>query len=217
MAQKNKEKIPKDLKIKCNAIIHGASTASAAACAGLAQIPLADNTILAPIQIGMIVSIAKVFGQNIGEGTAQGILSTFAATFVGRGITQVIFGWFPGAGNAINSITAAALTESIGWMAADRFAKDYHQNNKNIRTAKCAQEEKKASSEHTKATDSPEIGLEKWKDDVKKQAQDMLSNQEPDIAVLDELVGQIEDKLDILPVDDPIRDLYLKLLRKRVC
>lgn len=217
MAQKNKEKIPKNLLIKCNAIIHGASLVSATACGLLAQFPLSDNTVLTPLQVAMIASIAKVFGQNIGKGAAQGILSAFAATLAGRGITQVVVGWVPGVGNAVNSITAAALTETIGWMAADLFAEDYHQNNKNIRAAKCAQEEKKVSSEHTKSTDSPEIGLEKWKDDVKKQAQDMLSNQEPDIAVLDELVGQIEDKLDILPVDDPIRELYLKLLRKRVC
>ena len=67
MSRKNKVDIPDDLKTKCNVIIHGASTASAAACAGIAQIPLADNAVLAPIQVAMIVSIAKVFDQNIGE------------------------------------------------------------------------------------------------------------------------------------------------------
>ena len=125
MSRKNKVNIPDDLKQKCNVIIHGASTASAAACAGIAQIPVADNAVLAPIQVTMIVSIAKVFDQNIGEGVARGLLSTFAATFVGRGITQVLFGWVPGFGNAVNSITAAALTEAIGWMAVDHFAKGY--------------------------------------------------------------------------------------------
>lgn len=44
MSRKNKVDIPDDLKTKCNVIIHGASTASAAACAGIAQIPLADNS-----------------------------------------------------------------------------------------------------------------------------------------------------------------------------
>ena len=110
MSRKNKVDIPDDLKTKCNVIIHGASTASAAACAGIAQIPLADNAVLAPIQIAMIVSVAKVFDQNIGEGVARGLLSTFAATFVGRGVTQVLFGWVPFMGNALNSATAAALT-----------------------------------------------------------------------------------------------------------
>lgn len=43
MSRKNKVDIPDDLKTKCNVIIHGASTASAAACAGIAQIPLADQ------------------------------------------------------------------------------------------------------------------------------------------------------------------------------
>lgn len=56
MSRKNKVNIPDDLK-KCHVIIHGASMASAAACAGIAQIPLADNAVLAPIQVTMIVSI----------------------------------------------------------------------------------------------------------------------------------------------------------------
>ena len=66
MSRKNKVDIPDDLKTKCNVIIHGASTASAAACAGIAQIPLADNAVLAPIQIAMIVSVAKVFEHRRG-------------------------------------------------------------------------------------------------------------------------------------------------------
>ncbi len=33
-------------------------------------------------------------------------------------------GWIPGLGNAINVSTAIALTEAIGWMAANKFAEE---------------------------------------------------------------------------------------------
>ena len=45
------------------------------------------------------------------------------------GVVQVAFGWIPGAGNAINTATAAGLTEAIGWAAADQF---YNQSLDNV-------------------------------------------------------------------------------------
>ncbi len=40
-------------------IIHGAATASAAAAAGLAQIPGSDNLVILPIQLAMIMTIGE--------------------------------------------------------------------------------------------------------------------------------------------------------------
>lgn len=45
-----------------------------------------------------------------------------AAATVGRAVSQVLVGWIPGLGNAINASTAAALTESVGWLLAKEFA-----------------------------------------------------------------------------------------------
>jgi len=106
----------------------------------------------------MIVSIAKVFDQNIGEGVARGLLSTFAATFVGRGVTQVLFGWVPFMGNALNSATAAALTEAIGWMAADHFAKGYELDQFEYEDTSDRFFEGKCISEYSGAVDSYDIG-----------------------------------------------------------
>lgn len=108
-------------KKKCNAIIHSASVAAGGVGTGLAQIPLSDNAIITPIQITMIVSLAAVFDIRLTEGAAKGILATFATSFVGRGISQILFGWIPGLGNAINTATAAGITEAVGWMAVSHF------------------------------------------------------------------------------------------------
>lgn len=128
MNKKDKINISKDQKIKCNAIIHGASVSAGAAGTGLAQIPLADSAIITPIQIGMIVALGKVFDQEISKSAAKAILTGMAAAFAGRGISQVLVGWIPGVGNAVNAATAATITEAVGWMAVDNFSKDAYKD-----------------------------------------------------------------------------------------
>lgn len=113
--------LPKDLQSKCMVIIHGASTAAGGVGAGLAQVPVADNALITPIQISMIIALGKVFGQKVTESAAKGIIAGASAALVGRGITQFLVGWMPLIGNAINTATAAGLTEAIGWLAVADF------------------------------------------------------------------------------------------------
>lgn len=119
--QVGKVHLTEDQKIKCNAIIHAAAVAAGGVGTGLAQIPLADNAVITPIQVTMITSIGGVFGIRVTEGVAKGIIGGAAASFVGRGAVQILFGWIPGVGNAINTATAAGITEAIGWMAVAHF------------------------------------------------------------------------------------------------
>lgn len=116
-----KAKIPSHIKKECHAIIHSAATLAGGVGTGLAQIPLADNAAIAPIQVSMIIALGKVFGLRITEGIANGVIASCAATIAGRGVTQVLWGWIPVLGNAINTATAAGLTEAIGWVAAKQF------------------------------------------------------------------------------------------------
>lgn len=110
-------------KKKCHAIIHTASTAAAGAGAGLAQIPGSDNAIITPIQLTMTISLGRVFGIELTESAAKAALASAAASTLGRTISQILLGWIPGIGNAINAGTAAAITEAIGWALAKDFAK----------------------------------------------------------------------------------------------
>ena len=105
----------------CHGIIHTASAAAGGVGAGLAQIPIADNAIITPIQVGMIFSLGQVIGVRVDESIAKGIIAGMAASFVGRGAAQLIVGWIPGLGNAINTTTAAVITEAVGWAAVEHF------------------------------------------------------------------------------------------------
>lgn len=107
--------------ILCNSIIHSASAGTAVVGAGLAQLPGSDNAIITPIQTSMIIALGKVFGISLSEISARTIFTEASAALVGRAISQALGGWLPVIGNTINAVTAASITEAIGWMVVSEF------------------------------------------------------------------------------------------------
>lgn len=119
--------ITEDERGKCHAIIHTASVAAAGIGTGLANIPLSDTIPLQGIQITMIIALGKVFEMTLTEAMAKRALSSFLGATVGKGIANVLTGWIPGIGNIINASVAASMTETIGWIAAEQFAKELYE------------------------------------------------------------------------------------------
>lgn len=108
---------------KIHGVIHTTSAAAAGVGAGLAQVPGADAPVLMGLQTAMIVSIGELHGASITKAAAADLLLTFTATIAGRTVSQLLVGWIPAIGNAINATTAAAVTEAIGWAADSYFSK----------------------------------------------------------------------------------------------
>jgi len=111
-------------KHKVHGVVHTAAAAAAGVGAGLAQIPGSDTPVLCGIQTTMIMAVADLHGASITKAVAADLLLTFTASMAGRGVSQVLVGWIPGFGNAINAATAAALTEAVGWAAHKYFAQE---------------------------------------------------------------------------------------------
>lgn len=107
---------------KIHSIIHTAAAAAGGVGAGLAQLPGADAPVLMGIQATMITGIAKVHGHSLSDAAAEKLLATFTASMGGRFVSQLLLGWIPGAGNAINAATAVGITEAVGWAADAYFA-----------------------------------------------------------------------------------------------
>lgn len=204
MSKKNKMKISEDQMKKCNAIIHGASAAAGSAGTGLAQIPLSDNAVITPIQIGMIIALGQVFEQKISKSTATAILSGMTASFVGRGISQILVGWIPGVGNVINTATAAGVTEAVGWIAVDKFSKNqyiYSSQKSEVDGSDTVNEERERVEES------------KY-DEHKQRADDFISGKKNKKINHDEyyqLLNDIEKALNNLPDGTPLKDMYNKL------
>lgn len=110
-------------RTRCHAVIHIASGATAAVGAGLAQLPSSDNALITPIQLGMTLKLGNVFGLTLSQSAAEAAMASAAAAAMGRAASQVLLGWIPGVGNIVNACTAAALTESIGWLLAEDFSR----------------------------------------------------------------------------------------------
>lgn len=68
---KSKVHMPKELEKKCHIAIHAATTAAAAA--GAIPLPMADAVPITAAQIGMIVSLGKIFDITITQATAKSI------------------------------------------------------------------------------------------------------------------------------------------------
>ena len=123
-------KITKEQKKMCHAIIHSFSAGAGGVGAGFAQVPLSDTVVLTGTQITMVVSLGKVFGLKITDSVASAIGKSVPAALIGRSVTQVLWGWIPIVGNAINASTAAGLTELIGWWAVKEFSENSYKYEK---------------------------------------------------------------------------------------
>lgn len=185
--------------IKCNAIIHTASSATGAIGAGLAQLPFADTFAITPIQIGMVTSIGKeIFDIEITEAAAKGILSGLALSIGGRYLSQALVGWIPGVGNGINAATAAALTEAIGWMAVAHFYNQQQEYKAKYRIEGMKQGFNQASEEYeAKLRTDADYFLKEKKAAEKevKRFDQLLSKYEIYIKYLENQIAQLQSQL----------------------
>ena len=119
---KSKTKMPSDKKKQCMVVIHTAS--SAAAAAGAIPIPVADTIPISTAQVTMVVALGEIFDMTISTSVAKSIIGIGVAQTVGRTIVSSLKA-IPGVGTVIGGVisaaTAAALTETLGWIIADDF------------------------------------------------------------------------------------------------
>lgn len=120
---KSKVHMPKELEKKCHMAIHSATVASATA--GAIPIPMSDAIPITAAQIGMIISLGKIFGVSLTQSAAKSIATVTLTQQAGRAVASNLLKLIPGAGTiiggAIGASTAAALTETLGWIIADDF------------------------------------------------------------------------------------------------
>jgi uncharacterized protein (DUF697 family) len=97
---------------KCRALIHG--TAIAAAGVAVSPIPVSDVIILVPMQAGMVISVAKIYGYEITEDMAKEILVVAGGGVVLRYAFQIIVKFIPVLGSLIGPAIAYGGTIAIG-------------------------------------------------------------------------------------------------------
>ena len=109
-------------RTKCHAIIHSASVATGAVGAGLCWVPGSDAPFISAVQISMAIALGKVFDIKLNKSAAKAAIASAAAACAGRAIANTATFWIPLCNIAVNSSTAVALTEFVGWTLAEDFA-----------------------------------------------------------------------------------------------
>ncbi|MGO9570459.1 MAG: GTPase [Desulfomonilaceae bacterium] len=100
-------------------LIH--ATAIGAAGVAISPIPLSDVIVLVPIQAGMVVGIAKIYGYEISTERAKEILFVAGSGVVLRYTFQTLVKFLPGVGSLIGPAIAYGGTVAIGEAAIRYF------------------------------------------------------------------------------------------------
>jgi len=81
-----------------------------------------DAAIIIPVQIAMIVQIAKVYGQNITLAFASSLFGTVAATLVGKAVFGLVISVIPFLKNVAGPPVAYGLTMTLGAAVTELFS-----------------------------------------------------------------------------------------------
>ena len=90
----------------------GAAVASAGAAAAM-PIPFSDATLLVPIQLGMMAKIAHLYKIKFDRAALMAIVSTTAATQVGRATFTGLIKLVPGAGTVVGGAIGAGVATTF--------------------------------------------------------------------------------------------------------
>jgi uncharacterized protein (DUF697 family)/GTP-binding protein EngB required for normal cell division len=106
-----------DLKRKqATGVVAGATTA--AAVVALSPIPFSDAALLVPVQTGMILGIAGIYGINIGKAAISSVVSGAGISALGKSVAGGLLKFIPGigtvAGAVVNASVAGTITGALG-------------------------------------------------------------------------------------------------------
>lgn len=91
------------------------ASAAAAAAAGANPFPLSDSVLLVPIQIGLAVKLASIYGFTSLGGNAMALLKTQVISLLGRQVAASLTKFIPIVGQVINAGVAGSLTLGLGY------------------------------------------------------------------------------------------------------
>lgn len=101
-------------------IIHGAA-ATAAAVGGFSVLPGTDAVFIMPVQVTMVVALARAFDVRISKTLARSVIYASFGQILGRASSRILVGLVPGVGNVVRAGVAFGVTQAIGWSVVDQL------------------------------------------------------------------------------------------------
>ena len=103
-----------------HAVVHGASSLSAL-IAATTLVPGSDAVLIMPIQVGMVVCLAKIHGREVSGSLLRSATTASVGQILGKGLSRTLLRYTPGAGNLIRASVAGGVTEALGWATVADF------------------------------------------------------------------------------------------------
>ena len=101
-------------------VVHGASSLSAL-IAATTLVPGSDAVLIMPIQVGMVVCLAKIHGREVSGSLLRSAATASVGQILGKGLSRTLLRYIPGPGNLIRASVAGGVTEVLGWAAVADF------------------------------------------------------------------------------------------------
>jgi small GTP-binding protein len=86
------------------------------------EIPLASFMVITPIQIGMTLNLARIYGHGLTPGRAKELAVAFGSAMLGRRIFYYLVDLVPAVGWVLGTAVAAGSTMALGYGLATWFA-----------------------------------------------------------------------------------------------
>ncbi|MTJ54109.1 hypothetical protein FJR38_16350 [Anabaena sp. UHCC 0253] len=99
---------------RVHVIIHAATTEATAIGFATAQIP-GDRFVIGAIQLNMAIELAGEFGESLDKAAAMSLITKRLSEWIYVETCNAIISYVPGIGNIANMMTAASVTETLGW------------------------------------------------------------------------------------------------------
>ena len=101
------------------------ASAAAGAAAGLNPVPMSDALAIVPIQMAMAARLAQIYGFNALGNSVLGLLKAQVVSLVGRQVAASLTKLIPVLGQMINAVTAAGITNGLGYALKHTYRTAY--------------------------------------------------------------------------------------------
>ena len=164
-----KQQVDVEMKTsKARNYIHSAAVSAAAIA--LSPIPVSDILAIAPLQIGMVIKIGLIFGNQLEKASAKELIGTVAGGVVFRYAAQVLVKFIPGIGSVVGPVIAYGGTVAIGEAAVAYFDSGMTLSEKELEEV---YKSAKSDAEKTFKAEKREATLKKHKEQIEKLNKDL--------------------------------------------
>lgn len=105
-------------KLRIEALKFSALVGTVGGFVSTQPLPFADNVLIAPMQIWLVVRIGQIYGQSVGQDAAVKLIGTLGFGFAAQHLTVAMYKFVPGFTFGLGPFTVFGFTVLLGYVTA---------------------------------------------------------------------------------------------------